>query len=147
MALGDAHINIEDLALHHMSAELGGTLTIFVLGEDVCRRTGHLLTGLGYDTMTAGGRVTGAGQASGARRATVVAIDGPSGSGKSSVARAVADRLGLVYLDTGAMYRAVGLLAREAGISPDDDTAVTALAARARLRFDDGAACSPASAT
>lgn len=66
----------------------------------------------------------------------VVAIDGPSGSGKSSVARAVAERLGLLYLDTGAMYRAVGLLAREAGVSPDDDAAVTAVAARADLRFD-----------
>jgi cytidylate kinase len=69
-------------------------------------------------------------------KATVVAIDGPSGSGKSSVARAVAGRLGLLYLDTGAMYRAVGLLAQEAGVSPDDDAGVTALAAGADLRFD-----------
>jgi cytidylate kinase len=80
--------------------------------------------------------VTGAGPAGGEERAAVVAIDGPSGSGKSSVARAVAGRLGLLYLDTGAMYRAVGLLAREAGVSPDDDVAVTALAAGAGLRFD-----------
>jgi len=74
------------------------------------------------------------GQAGGGRRAAVVAIDGPSGSGKSSVARAVAARLGFVYLDTGAMYRAVGLLAREAGVSPDDDEAVTEVAAAADLR-------------
>jgi cytidylate kinase len=45
---------------------------------------------------------------------TVVAIDGPVGSGKSTVARRVAGRLGYLYLDTGAMYRAVGLLATEA---------------------------------
>ena len=47
---------------------------------------------------------------------TVVAIDGPVGSGKSTVARRVAERLGYLYLDTGAMYRAVGLLATEAGV-------------------------------
>ena len=52
VALGDANINIEDLAMHHISAELGGTLTIYVLGEDACRRAGHLLAGLGYETMT-----------------------------------------------------------------------------------------------
>jgi cytidylate kinase len=46
----------------------------------------------------------------------IVAIDGPSGAGKSTVARAVAARLGLPYIDTGAMYRAVGLAARERGI-------------------------------
>ena len=50
---------------------------------------------------------------------TVVAIDGPVGSGKSTVARRVAARLGYVYLDTGAMYRAVGLLATEAGVPLD----------------------------
>lgn len=46
----------------------------------------------------------------------VVAIDGPSGAGKSTVARALATRLGVPYIDTGAMYRAVGLAARERGI-------------------------------
>jgi cytidylate kinase len=49
----------------------------------------------------------------------VVAIDGPAGAGKSSVARAVADALGFTFLDTGAMYRAVALAAREAGRSPE----------------------------
>jgi prephenate dehydrogenase len=52
VALGDANINVEDLAMHHMSAELGGTLTVYVLGDDACRRAGHLLAGLGYETMT-----------------------------------------------------------------------------------------------
>lgn len=46
----------------------------------------------------------------------IVAIDGPSGAGKSTVARGLAERLGVPYIDTGAMYRAVGLAAREAGI-------------------------------
>ena len=45
----------------------------------------------------------------------VIAIDGPAGAGKSSVARAVARELGFTYLDTGAMYRAVGLAATESG--------------------------------
>lgn len=67
---------------------------------------------------------------------TVVAIDGPVGSGKSTVARRVAERLGYLYLDTGAMYRAVGLLATEAGVPLDDETAVVPIAAAARLRFD-----------
>lgn len=49
---------------------------------------------------------------------TVVAIDGPAGAGKSTVARAVADRLGFTYLDTGAMYRAVALAAAERGLAP-----------------------------
>jgi len=49
---------------------------------------------------------------------TVVAIDGPAGAGKSTVARAVADALGFTYLDTGAMYRAVALAAAERGAPP-----------------------------
>lgn len=67
---------------------------------------------------------------------TVVAVDGPVGSGKSTVARLVARRLGYIYLDTGAMYRAVGLLAGEAGVRLDDEAAVVAVASGARLRFD-----------
>ena len=50
----------------------------------------------------------------------VIAIDGPAGSGKSTVARALADRLGLDYLDTGAMYRAVTFAALRRGIDPAD---------------------------
>jgi cytidylate kinase len=52
--------------------------------------------------------------------ALVVTVDGPAGAGKSTVARAVARRLGLRYLDTGAMYRAVTWAILEAGIDPDD---------------------------
>jgi cytidylate kinase len=66
---------------------------------------------------------------------TVIAVDGPVGSGKSTVARRVAARLGYVYLDTGAMYRAIGLLATEASVGLDDEAAVVALARSAGLRF------------
>jgi cytidylate kinase len=69
----------------------------------------------------------------------VVAIDGPSGAGKSTVARRVAERLGLRYLDTGALYRAVGLAALEAGISPTDAGALEPLLARIRIALgEDG---------
>jgi CMP/dCMP kinase len=66
----------------------------------------------------------------------VVAIDGPSGSGKSTVARGVARRLGLRYLDTGAMYRAVTWLALDRGIRLDDQVALTALAETADIGLD-----------
>ncbi len=65
---------------------------------------------------------------------TVVAIDGPAGAGKSTVARALAVRLGLQYLDTGAMYRAVAVAARRAGLDPDDAESVAVLARRLDLR-------------
>ncbi len=55
-----------------------------------------------------------------------IAMDGPVGAGKSSIARAVADRLGILHLDTGAMYRAVGLSAIRAGVDLQDEAAVTA---------------------
>jgi len=51
----------------------------------------------------------------------VVAVDGPAGAGKSTASRALARRLGFTHVDTGAMYRAVGVLARERGIELDDD--------------------------
>jgi cytidylate kinase len=66
-------------------------------------------------------------------RAFLVAIDGPAGSGKSSVARAVAERLGIVNLDTGATYRAVALLSLRDGVAPDDGPALAALAERVEL--------------
>ena len=74
-----------------------------------------------------------AGAANRGRRPLVVAIDGPSGSGKSSTARAVARRLSLAFLDTGAMYRAVTWLALQEGVELSDTVAVARLLASARL--------------
>lgn len=61
-------------------------------------------------------------------RAAVIAVDGPAGSGKSSVCRGVASRLGLRYLDTGAMYRAMTWAMLDAGVDVDDAAAVAAQA-------------------
>jgi cytidylate kinase len=68
----------------------------------------------------------------------VVAIDGPSGAGKSTSGRELARRLGYTYVDTGAMYRAVGLAALRAGVSPDDGAAVAALARASRIELLEG---------
>jgi len=63
----------------------------------------------------------------------VIALDGPSGTGKSTVARALARRLGFRYLDTGAMYRAVTWAVLRDGIDPENSDAVTELARRTRI--------------
>jgi CMP/dCMP kinase len=67
----------------------------------------------------------------------IIAIDGPAGSGKSTIAREVAKRLGLRYLDSGAMYRAVTLLALGAGLVPDRLEEAAALAKEANLRLEE----------
>ncbi len=66
----------------------------------------------------------------------MVAIDGPSGSGKSSTARGVAERLGLAFLDTGAMYRAATWLALAEDVPLGDQAAVADLVRAARLDID-----------
>ena len=63
----------------------------------------------------------------------VIAIDGPAGSGKSTVARAVATKVGLPYLDTGAMYRSVAFAALRAGVDPESAEEVANLAAEMEL--------------
>ena len=68
-------------------------------------------------------------------RQPIIAIDGPAGAGKSTVARQVAHQLGLVYLDTGAMYRAITWLVLEQGIAIDDDCAVAELASRCKIEL------------
>ncbi len=72
-----------------------------------------------------------------------IAIDGPVGAGKSSLSDAAAKRLGVLHLDTGAMYRAVGLAALDAGIAPEDEDAVCALCeaggAEIDVTYQDGA--------
>ena len=66
---------------------------------------------------------------------TVIAIDGPAGSGKSTVARLLSVRLGYLYLDTGAMYRAAALLALRDGVSLDDGPTLAALTRAAHIGF------------
>jgi len=68
----------------------------------------------------------------------IVAIDGPGGAGKSTTARAVAARLGLSYLDTGALYRCVALRAVEAGLSLDDGPRIAEIARNVDVRFAAG---------
>ena len=67
----------------------------------------------------------------------IIAIDGPAASGKSTAARALAERLGLTFLDTGAMYRAVTMLVLDRGIAPGDEAGCRAVAESCGLRFDE----------
>ena len=68
-------------------------------------------------------------------RQPIIAIDGPAGAGKSTVARRVASALGLLYLDTGAMYRAVTCLVMRSGISVEDTAAIAELVSQAKLEL------------
>jgi cytidylate kinase len=88
-----------------------------------------------------GGRAQRGGSAAGRPKGAdaaglVVTIDGPAGTGKSSVARLLARRLGLDFLDTGAMYRAASVLVLDQGADPGDEARVAALVAGANIRFD-----------
>jgi cytidylate kinase len=65
----------------------------------------------------------------------IIAVDGPSGAGKSTITRLLSKRLGYLYLDTGAMYRAVALAVTHAGVSPDDDAALTAVCRDVEISF------------
>lgn len=71
-----------------------------------------------------------------ANRALQIAIDGPAGAGKSTVARAVAEQLGMLYLDTGAMYRAVAYKVLLSGISLENEQEVTRVARKTKISFD-----------
>ncbi len=68
-------------------------------------------------------------------RKPVIAIDGPAGAGKSTVAKAVARALGFAYIDTGAMYRAIALKAIERGVPVENEEEIVALARATRLEF------------
>ena len=72
---------------------------------------------------------------SAARRGITVAIDGPAGAGKSTVAKAVARRLGYSLVDTGAVYRSVGLLATRRGVALDDEAGLAAIVAELSIEF------------
>jgi cytidylate kinase len=76
-------------------------------------------------------------------RIVLITIDGPSGSGKGTVARAVATALGLHFLDSGALYRAVGLRALRMGVALDDDAGLDACARGADVRFIERGADEP----
>ena len=76
-------------------------------------------------------------------RIPVLTIDGPSGSGKGTISRAVAERLGWHYLDSGALYRAVGLAAAWEGVDLSDAEAVAQCAARTEIRFETQGAGEP----
>jgi len=65
-----------------------------------------------------------------------VAIDGPGGAGKSTIAKLVAEMFHLDYVDTGAMYRAVALKVSRSGVSEDDDAAIEEIVSRTKLDFD-----------
>jgi cytidylate kinase len=65
----------------------------------------------------------------------IVAIDGPAGAGKSTIARRVADRSGFLYIDTGAMYRAVALAALRAAVPLDNQTALARIADEAQIEL------------
>jgi CMP/dCMP kinase len=69
-------------------------------------------------------------------RNPIVAIDGPAGAGKSTVAKRVADRLGFIYIDTGAMYRAVAWKTVQVGVPLSDEDAITVISERMTIRFD-----------
>lgn len=69
------------------------------------------------------------------QRQPIIAIDGPAGAGKSTVTRQIAQRLGLLYLDTGAMYRAVTWLAMNSGIAVDDEDAVALMVPKVKLEL------------
>ena len=78
-----------------------------------------------------------------ANRIPVLTIDGPSGSGKGTISRAVAERLGWHYLDSGALYRSVGLAAAWEGLDLSDPDAVAHCAARTEIRFETQGAGEP----
>ena len=112
---GELGVNIEDLEIHHSQYRPRGVLILTVAAE-AAERVRHSLGEHGFGLVRPGGR------------RPVVTIDGPAGAGKSTVAKEVARRLGLERLDTGAMYRAVTLLALESGIDVSDPEACAGIA-------------------
>lgn len=114
--IGEIGVNIEDLALEHSVGQRVGRATLSVLPGQA-RRLAAALEMRGWQVIIEGREK---------QMGLVIALDGPSGSGKSTVSRHVADRLGLGYLDTGAMYRAAAWWCDHTQVDLDDHDAVAA---------------------
>jgi len=112
---GELGVNIEDLEIVHSQEQPRGVL-ILTVAADAAERVRRSLGAHGFGLSRTGGR------------RLIIAIDGPAGAGKSTVAREVARQLGLERLDTGAMYRAVTLEALERDVDLADAEACAALA-------------------
>ena len=147
-AVAEAGYSVEDVRIEHVLGRPTGVVEITV-GEVSAAPLATALgcPGLGRAGLTGGVRqwdvrpdppplgALGCGVVDPSR--AVVAIDGPSGSGKSSTSRGVARALGLDYLDTGAMYRAMAWYMLDRGVDVADPAAVAALADRPTLRLHD----------
>jgi prephenate dehydrogenase len=119
---GELGVNIEDLEMVHSQEQPRGVLILTVAAASAERVRASLAEhGFGLRAST--------------KHRPVIAIDGPAGAGKSTVASEVARRLGLERLDTGAMYRAVTLAALERGIDPSDEEALGELARTMELNL------------
>ncbi len=68
--------------------------------------------------------------------ALIIAIDGPSGSGKSTISKILSERMGITYIDTGAMYRAVALKSRETDVMPNDFAGLGEIARSSKITFN-----------
>jgi prephenate dehydrogenase len=112
---GELGVNVEDFEIVHSQYRPRGVLILTVAAE-AAERVRHALAEHGFGLSRAAGR------------RPVIAIDGPAGAGKSTVAREVAQRLGLERLDTGAMYRAVTLEALRRGVDVADAEGCAAIA-------------------
>lgn len=125
--VGDLGFNVEDFEIVHDAVREVGYLSISVAGaQGEQLRTDLAARGWSaWSDQLEEKIVTGR---------MVIAIDGPSGSGKSTTARLLAKRLGLAYLDTGAMYRAIAWLYLRSGLASNDAEGIERLAARAVLR-------------
>ena len=144
---GRAEVRGDDLVvtggrLRHARTDSGGdhrmamaaAVAALAAGPGESRLDGWSAVATSYPSFLSDLRALG-----GSARLRLVAIDGPAGSGKSTVSRAVAARLGIDRLDTGAMYRAVTWAALERGVDPSDARGVAEIAEGARIEIGDGA--------
>src|SRR5512136_1863740 len=88
-----------------------------------------------YGTSRQGSRTMSEGMQRPRQNGLIIAIDGPSGAGKSTITRLLSKRLGYLYIDTGAMYRAVALAVKRAGVPLDDDAALASVCREIDIAF------------